>query len=298
MQFPGPQWPELETITLTDGRTLAFRRIGAKTGKPVLFFHGTPGSHTLGFMAGDAAERAGYQLICPDRPGIGDSAPQKGRELRHYPLDMIQLLAHLKIKECGVIGISGGAPYAFQCAYDLPNQITFVTSLSGWLSFGREEATGIKLPKPINTFRLMYKSKFTVPAVGKLTEYTVNKQPDKFVAHLRKTLPPADVALMDVDFYRELFLYDLQNAYKNGWKGPAVDGALQFGDQPFALHNIKQPVILLHGTADSVVPYAMAEAYNKHLPNVAEFITTPEGGHLCAATEEGKVFNAIKKIDT
>ncbi len=297
MEFPGPEWPELETIKLTDGRTLAFRRIGAKDGKPALFFHGTPGSHTLGFMAGDAAERAGYQLICPDRPGIGDSDFQEGRELRHYPLDIIQLLTQLKIKECGVIAISGGAPYAFQCAYDLPNQIQFVVNLSGWLSFGRSEAQGIKLPKPINAFRLMYKSKFSVPAVGKLTEYTVNKQPDKFVAHLRKTLPAEDVKLMDVDFYRELFLYDLQNAYKQGWKGPAIDGALQFGDQPFALREVKQPTIMLHGTADSVVPYSMAEAYQKNLPNVVEFITAPEGGHLCAATEEDNVFAAIKGMD-
>ena len=297
MHFPGPSWPELETIQLVDGRTLAFRRLGAKNGKPALFFHGTPGSHTLAFMAGDAAERAGYQLIAPDRPGLGDSDFQDGRELRHYPLDIIQLLKHLNIRECGVIAISGGAPYAFQCAYDLPNEISFVASLSGWLSFAREEAQGIKLPKPINGFRLMYKSKFAIPAVGKLTEYVVNKQEDKFLAHLRHSLPPADVKLLEVDFYRDLFLYDVRRAYKNGWRGPATDGALQFGDQPFALSEVKQPVILLHGTADSVVPYTMAEAYNKHLPNVTKFITTPEGGHLCAATEEDNVFAAISEID-
>ena len=298
MNFPGPEWPEIETLKLVDGRTLAFRRAGAENGKPVLFLHGTPGSHTLGFMAVDAAQRAGYQLIMPDRPGLGDSDFQEGRELRHYSLDIVQLLKHLQLRECGIIAISGGAPYAFQCAYDLPNEIPFVASLSGWMSFAREEAKGIKLPKPINGFRLMYKTKFSVPAVGKLTEYIVNKQEEKFLAHLHKTLPPADLELLEKDFYRDLFLYDVRRAYKNGWHGPATDGALQFGDQPFALSQVKQPVVLLHGTADSVVPYAMGEAYNHHLPNVHRFITTPEGGHLCAATEEDKVFAAIQEIDS
>ncbi len=297
MQFPAPNWPEAETIQLTDGRTLSFRRCGDPNGKPVLFLHGTPGSHTLAFMAADAAARAGYQLIAPDRPGIGDSTFQEKREVRYYPLDMVQLLHHLNIKEIGVIGISGGAPYAFQCAHDLPNQITFAVNLSGWLSYGRAEAKGIKLPKNINAFRLIYKSKIGVAPLGKFTEYTINKHPDKLIEHLGKTLPPADVALMEIDFYRELFLYDLQNAYKNGWRGAATDGALQFETQNFELHNVKQPTIILHGTADSVVPYEMAEVYNKHLPNVTDFITTKEGGHLCAATEEDKVFEAIKRIN-
>lgn len=298
MNFPGPSWPALETIKLTDGRTMAYRRAGDLNGKPILFFHGTPGSHTLAFMAADAAKRAGYHLIAPDRPGIGNSNFQENREVRYYPLDIVQLLHHLGIKEIGIIAISGGAPYAFQCAYDLPNQITFIASLSGWLSFGREEANGIKLSKNINTFRLIYKSKIGVAALGKLTEFTVKKHPDKLIAHLKKSLPPADLELMKIDFYRDLFLYDLQNAYKHGWQGPAIDGALQFENQTFPLKRVEQPVILLHGTADSVVPFEMAERYNKHLPNVVKFITTPEGGHLCAATEEDKVFEAIKQIDS
>lgn len=296
MEFPAPDWPTLETITLTDGRTLSYRQAGDLNGTPVLFFHGTPGSHTLAFMAADAAKRAGYKLIAPDRPGLGDSTYQENRELRYYPLDIVQLLHQLNIKQIGIIAISGGAPYGFQCAHDLPDRITFVASLSGWLSYGREEAADVKLAKHINAFRLIYKSKFSVPAFGKLTEYTIQNHEDKLLEHLHKSLPPADVKLMEVDFYRDLFMYDLKNAYKHGWRGPATDGALQFGNQNFALNAVKQPVILLHGTADTVVPYEMAKRYNKHLPNVKEFITTPEGGHLCAATEEDKVFAAIKKI--
>ncbi len=297
MNFPGPDWPAVETLKLADGRTLAYRRIGDLNGKPALFFHGTPGSHTLAFMASDAAARAGYYFIAPDRPGLGDSTFQENRELRYYSLDMVQLLHHLKIKQCGIIAISGGAPYAFQCAYDLPQHISYVASLSGWLSYGRKEAENVALPKNINLFRLMYKTKFSVSAIGKLTDYAINKQPDKLMAHLQKTLPQADVDILKIDFYRQLFLYDLKNAYKKGYMGPAIDGELQFDNQPFALSSVKQPVILLHGTADTVVPFEMAERYNKHLPNVPTFIQVKNGGHLCAVTEEDNIFIAIKALN-
>lgn len=297
MHFPPSDWPPQESLALADGRRLTYRRIGDPDGKPVLFFHGTPGSHMLAFIAEKAARKAGYLMIAPDRPGIGDSDLQSGREVRYWPLDVIQLLKHLNIRECGIIAISGGAPYAFQCAYDLPNEITFIASLSGWMSYGREEAHNIPLSKNINAFRLMYKTKFSVPTIGKLTEYTIQKHPDKLLAHLRKTLPPADLDLLEDEFSRELFLYDLQNAYKHGWQGAAIDGALQFEDQPFRLTAVKQPVILLHGTADTIVPCEMARAYKHHLPNVAEYIEVPEGGHLCAIPEADRVFAGIGKID-
>lgn len=296
MNFPGPSWPPKEFMTLTDGRKLAFRRIGQPGGTPVLFFHGTPGSHTLGFMAADAARDAGYEMIAPDRPGIGDSDPQPEREHRHYPLDIVQLLHHLKIKRCGILGISGGAPYALQCAYDLPDHISFLALLSGWLCYGRPEAAGIALPRNIKALKWLYKSKILAAPFAKAAEYTVRHHPQQFLAHLKKSLPAADLALIEQDFYRDLFLYDLQRAYKQGWHGPTHDGALQFRNQPFPLTKVTQPTLLLHGTADSVVPLAMAEAMNEYLPNVKEFIKVPEGGHLCAATEEDAVFSALHNL--
>lgn len=294
--FPSPDWPEVEKLALSDGRTLAFRKMGDVNGTPILFFHGTPGTHTLGYMASDAAKRAGYCLIAPDRPGLGDSTFQPEREHRHYPLDIVQLFHHLNIEQCGIIAISGGAPYAFQCAYDLPEKISFIASLSGWLCYGREEAKGIELPKQINGFKWMYRSSLATKLVGKLSNYVIKQKIEKIEQHLQHSLPASDLEILAKPFYRNLFLYDLQRAYQQGWQGPALDGEMQFRDQAFPLSAIKQPVILLHGTADSIVPYTMAEAMAKHLPNVKAFITTKKGGHLCAVIEEDRVFEAIGEL--
>lgn len=290
------QWPALEMHQLADGRQLAFRRIGAKDGTPLLFFHGTPGSHLLAFIAQEAAQKYGFTLICPDRPGMGDSSYQENRELHHYPLDIVQLLHHLNIPQCGVMAISGGSPYALQCAHDLPHAITHVTSLSGWVSYGRPELeNNVSLSKEINRFRKLYRYlPFLVPVLSPLSAMMVKHFPQKIMQHLQESLPPADLELLKVDAHRELFVTDLQNAYQQGGKGPAREGKLQFRKPLFALKAIKQPTLLLHGTSDSVVPYEMAVILNQHLPNVEEFITIDAGGHLCAIENTDRIFAMLK----
>ena len=68
-------------ITLRDGRCLGYAEFGDPRGKPVLFFHGYPGSRWDGAETGQAAERVGVRLIAPDRPGMG---------LSDYQLDQSQ----------------------------------------------------------------------------------------------------------------------------------------------------------------------------------------------------------------
>ena len=58
------------TITLADGRTLAYCEWGNPTGSPVLLVHGAPGSRLL-CPDEDATAGAGVRLLTVDRPGYG-----------------------------------------------------------------------------------------------------------------------------------------------------------------------------------------------------------------------------------
>ena len=55
-------------IKLRDGRRLGYAEFGDPRGKPVLFFHGYPGSRWDGAETGHAAERVGVRLIAPIGP--------------------------------------------------------------------------------------------------------------------------------------------------------------------------------------------------------------------------------------
>ena len=72
------------TVTMPDGRGLAYTEWGRADGKPILFFHGTPGCR-LWCPDEKATDAARVRLIIPDRPGTGRSDPLEGRTLAACP---------------------------------------------------------------------------------------------------------------------------------------------------------------------------------------------------------------------
>ena len=79
------------TITLADGRTLAYCEWGNPTGSPVLLAHGGPGSRLL-CPDQDATAAAGVRLLTVDRPGYGGSGPRPDPTLLGWA-DDVQALA-------------------------------------------------------------------------------------------------------------------------------------------------------------------------------------------------------------
>ncbi|KAK1659721.1 alpha/beta hydrolase [Colletotrichum godetiae] len=115
-----PEPDTSDTITLPDGRKLGYAQFGLSTGKPIFYCHGLPGSRIEAGHLHEAALDVGARLIATDRPGMGLSTPQPGRTLLDHPKDLEYLATHLKLKEYGVLGVSGGGPYALACANSMP----------------------------------------------------------------------------------------------------------------------------------------------------------------------------------
>jgi pimeloyl-ACP methyl ester carboxylesterase len=102
-----------ETCTLADGRTLAYAVAGDASGTPVVAHHGTPGSRLFASLLADAAAERGVRLLVPDRPGYGRSSPPPDDWHRR---DVAALLDAESVERCGVLGFSGGGPYALAAA--------------------------------------------------------------------------------------------------------------------------------------------------------------------------------------
>jgi pimeloyl-ACP methyl ester carboxylesterase len=70
---------DVNRITLRDGRTLAYAEYGDPDGKPVFYFHGTPGSRLEHHPDDAIARERGVRIITADRPGYGHSDFQPHR---------------------------------------------------------------------------------------------------------------------------------------------------------------------------------------------------------------------------
>jgi pimeloyl-ACP methyl ester carboxylesterase len=113
------------TVTLEDGRTLAFSEWGVLDGSPIFLFHGRPGSRLL-CPDEDSTLAAGVRLITVDRPGYGRSDPRPGRTLLDWADDMGELADQLELDRFPIIGWSSGGPHALACAVRIPARVTAI----------------------------------------------------------------------------------------------------------------------------------------------------------------------------
>jgi pimeloyl-ACP methyl ester carboxylesterase len=113
-----------ERISLPDGRALAYAEYGDPAGRPVLFFHATPGYRRNPWASDAQLSSAGVRLVAPDRPGVGASTPQPGWRLLDWPNDVQHLADHLGLDCFAVVGFSNGGPHAAAVAYRLGPRVS------------------------------------------------------------------------------------------------------------------------------------------------------------------------------
>ena len=109
---------------LPDGRIICYREYGARDGMPVLALHGTPGSRLKYRIAHDDALACGLRLITPDRWGYGRTSTCVEPTLTAYADDAHALMSSCGFAKFGVVGISGGGPFAAAVAARNPLGVT------------------------------------------------------------------------------------------------------------------------------------------------------------------------------
>jgi pimeloyl-ACP methyl ester carboxylesterase len=265
-------------IILKDGRTLAYSEHGNPHGKPVFFFHGTPGSRFF-HPPDEVTTRLGVRLLTTDRPGYGESAFQPGRSLLDWPNDIAQLADSLGIEKFAVVGHSGGGPHTLACAFALPERITVATILSG--------AGPVDAPGATNGVTLMNKLGFKfgqyIPwPIGRAITSLVFRErcanPAKYMDN-DKTRPPADEEIIGRPEIRELCVKTEVEAFRFGLKGMAWDVRLITRPWGFPLEEIEVPVRIWHGTADNVTSIRMAQYMAGKIPN-SQLTICPDEGHM------------------
>jgi pimeloyl-ACP methyl ester carboxylesterase len=119
--------PAPSTVTLPDGRSLAYDDVGAPDGEVVVYLHGAPDCRLARHPDDGLAARAGVRLLAVDRPGYGHSDPARIHTFSGVATDVGHLLDTVGVERCRLLAWSAGGPPALAAAAALGERCAGVT---------------------------------------------------------------------------------------------------------------------------------------------------------------------------
>lgn len=266
-------------MKLRDGRQLGYSEFGAPDGRPVIYCHGFPASRLEMRLGHEAAARSGIRLIAPDRPGYGLSDFQPGRRISHWPRDVAELADALALGRFGVLGISGGGPYALACATVLPDRVTVVGIVCGLGRLDLREATAGMSPFGRFSFALARRAPGVSQLFSRALAPVLRRNPQLILKLLASALPPPDAKVLSDPKVLALFAGAFREGLRQGGRGVALDLTLYAQPWEIAVESMRVPCHLWHGEQDTTVPVAMGKRLAAAIPGCrARFY--PDEGHF------------------
>ena len=272
-------------VTLKDNRCIGYSEFGVPDGKPIFYFHGTPGSRLEAGHLQHIAMLNHYRLIGIDRPGMGLSSHHVKHNILSWPDDVEMFADCLGIHKFSIVGHSGGAPFVAACAYKIPHRLYGVAIVAGPAPFEIHEATASLAfgHRFINSaIRMM---PWIAIGMMKLT-LAMYKKPWMLKQAL-KQMPEVDQCVVHSLGSNETISAVLSEPFKHGVVGAAQEFKLIVRPWGFSLADIKCPVTIWQGGLDKQVPLAHAKLYTALIPN-AKFNFFNQDGHLSVLVNHGE----------
>jgi pimeloyl-ACP methyl ester carboxylesterase len=277
------------TITLADGRVLAYCEWGNPTGSPVLLVHGGPGSRLLD-PDEDATAAAGVRLLTVDRPGYGGSDARPDPTLLGWADDVQVLADRLGLDRFAVVGFSAGGGYALACAASMPERIGAVglTCCEG----PYDEVPGALEQGMTPAERALFERIRRDPVAAReavADHVGWYQEPDT----IWEWEPPAvDVPILARPDVRDALTRMFREGARQGVGGLVDDWIALSLPWGFALAEVKLPVAVWHGELDHLVGPAHAHHLSAALPN-STLVLYPQDGHLLFLQHWGEILAAV-----
>ena len=257
-------------VLTTDGRVLHTYDLGPTERSDelvVLWQHGTPNTGAPPEPLFEPARSLGIRWIGYDRPSYGGSTPHPDATIATAAADARQIADQLGIGRFTVFGHSGGGPRALACGALIPDRVVGVVSVSSpapWPAPGLDYFAGMS-DGGARELRAAARGRAELQEVLAANEF----DPESFI--------PADYAALEGSW--SWFNGIVEAATANGFDGMVADlvGAMAaWGFDPAA---VSAPTLIMHGTADRMVPSSHSEWLAAHCP-AAELRLQPGAGHI------------------
>ena len=286
------------SLSRKDGRRLSLSEFGAPHGSPFFYFHGFPGSRQEASLAHRCAEQRNIRIVAVNRPGFGNSTFYDRRSIVELHHDVEWIADVLKLKRFGVLGVSGGAPYALACAHCLRQRVRIVGLVCG---LGPTDITAaLRSMPPVQRFGLSMVSR--LPALVALMFYPAAKlleiRPNLFVNLLARQADPTERIALQDPVLQSLVAAAVSEGLRSGARGAWTDLKLYGRPWGFRLEEIYTPVWLWHGEADRVVPVAMGRMMAQSLPRCRSYFFPDEGHFSLVMNHLDAIVETLAKANT
>ena len=243
--------PSDARLDLGDGTTVGYVRTGAACGLPIVYQHGFLGSRLEATALGTPLA----DTIALDRPGYGHTTGI-GDGFAAWGAASARTLDRLGVDRCVVIGVSGGAPYALATALALRSRCAKLVLVGGVAGPDLVRASGWPMRlMPFLADRPKLGLLFTSWTLGRLRYPIIRRRGLRAaLAEERRVLDKPTRARL-VEGLADSFAAGSDRSYA----GVQHDITRLTHPWDVAPEDFAGEALVLHGTADTVVPYAHAE---------------------------------------
>lgn len=292
--------PSLEgTVAVRGNRRLSFAEYGSPRGEAIVWMHGTPGARRqIPLEARAYADANGLRIIGIDRPGIGSSTPHLYPSIVDWVGDLEPLMDALAVDHAGIIGLSGGGPYALAAGYALPERIRSVGVLGGVApTVGPDAAIGGVIQLAVRLAPLLGIGRIPLGLMLnraiRLARPVAGPGLDLYAA----VQPKGDRNLLSRPEFKAMFLDDLLNGSRFQTSAPLSDLVLFTRDWGFSVGDISVPVCWWHGDDDHIVPFAHGQHMVDLIPGATISVIDGES-HLGGLGIAEEVISTLMNLDT
>jgi pimeloyl-ACP methyl ester carboxylesterase len=249
----------------------------------VLWQHGTPNTGAPPEPLFEPARSLGIRWIGYDRPSYGGSTPHPDATVATAAADAREIADQLGIDRFTVFGHSGGGPRALACGALIPDRVAAVVSVSSpapWPATGLDYFAGMS-DGGARELRAAARGRGELQEVLAANEF----DPQSFI--------PADYAALEGSW--SWFNGIVEAATANGFDGMVADlvGAMAaWGFDPVV---VSAPTLIMHGTADRMVPCSHSEWLAAHCP-AAELRLSPGEGHISVLNHATGALSWLRQV--
>lgn len=258
----------MDTITLRDGRTLAFEEYGTPDGDPCILMHGFSDSRLVRNPDDDLTAELGVRIIAPDQPGVGHSSRLHGRTLRQFSDDIAQLADALGLDTFGVAGHSAGSAYAMAVAHFLPHRVTGVTLAAPIAPLDTPGFMDMVASRELGAMARLQRLRLGAIVRGALwfAARSARRDAGAFLEYLAALDKSDRATFLDRSDQRRMFEASFTAGFRQGGGGPydMFVALLSWGFEP---RQIKQPVSLFYSTSDDLIRPTMPRHLADELPD-------------------------------